>query len=144
MHIKILYNIFKKKITTVTHPILTFGFVSLWVWPPCDGCIIFMWQISSTLNLKIPFVQWLTSGSFFHMKLCCPQRHASSTQECHWASSQYPSCWQQSACLPLRRKTGDFLSTSLSLANPQQITFLQYIPPLCILSLSHHLSSELL
>ena len=53
MHIKALYNIFKKKITTVTHPILTFGFVSLWVWPPCDGCIIFMWQISSTYNLKI-------------------------------------------------------------------------------------------
>lgn len=78
------------------------------------------------------------------MKLCCPQRHASSTRECHWASSQYPSCWQQSVCLPLRRKTGDFLSTSLSFPNPQQITFLQYIPLLCILSLSHHLSSKLL
>ena len=31
MHIKILQKTFEKKITILTHPIVTFGFVSLWV-----------------------------------------------------------------------------------------------------------------
>lgn len=41
MHIKISHEIFKKKITIPTYPIITFGSVSFWVCPPSHGWISF-------------------------------------------------------------------------------------------------------
>ena len=42
----------EKEITVLTHPVVIIGFVSFWVRPPHHVVFPFMWQTSSTLNLK--------------------------------------------------------------------------------------------
>lgn len=114
-----LHNLKESKKNYITFPWILVLPRLLWSWPGCcKRNAIVLGSNSGQMTLGLPGLVdpsvgklgdspaalWLTAESFCHKRLCYLQKHVFSIQGYHWASCQYPACWQQFASHPLGRK----------------------------------------